>query len=110
MGDLPYQGSNLCPLHWRHGVLTTGLPGKSCTSLLFSSFLNLSKPVLMWPFAHVLPPTWNASPRLKRGQLLLFIQAFLFLGQVSCSSPVPIQSPGPASSLFAPKQLHPDTT
>ena len=25
----PNQGSNLCPLHWKHGVLTTGPPGKS---------------------------------------------------------------------------------
>ena len=24
----PNQGSNPCPLHWKHGVLTTGLPGK----------------------------------------------------------------------------------
>jgi len=24
----PAQGSNLCPLQWKHGVLTTGLPGK----------------------------------------------------------------------------------
>ena len=22
------QGSNLCPLHWKHGILTTGPPGK----------------------------------------------------------------------------------
>ena len=25
----PDQGSNLCPLHWKHRVLTTGPPGKS---------------------------------------------------------------------------------
>ena len=25
----PYQGSNLCPLHWKRGLLTTGPPGKS---------------------------------------------------------------------------------
>ena len=24
----PHQGSNPCPLHWEHGALTTGLPGK----------------------------------------------------------------------------------
>ena len=28
------QGPNLSPLHWRHGVLTTGQPGKSLHSLL----------------------------------------------------------------------------
>ena len=27
--QFPDQGSNLSPLHWEHGVLTTGLPGKS---------------------------------------------------------------------------------
>ena len=25
----PDQGSNPCPLHWKHGILTAGLPGKS---------------------------------------------------------------------------------
>ena len=25
----PDQGSHTCPLHWKHRVLTTGLPGKS---------------------------------------------------------------------------------
>ena len=27
--SFPDQGSNLCPLHWEHGVLATGTPGKS---------------------------------------------------------------------------------
>ena len=27
-GSFPDQGSNLCPLHWQVGFLTTGLPGK----------------------------------------------------------------------------------
>ena len=31
----PNQGSNLCPLHWRHGVLTTGPPGKSPKDVIF---------------------------------------------------------------------------
>ena len=26
---VPHQGSNLCSLQWKHGVPTTGLPGKS---------------------------------------------------------------------------------
>ena len=30
----PYQGSNLRPLHWKLGVLTTGPPGKSLQPLL----------------------------------------------------------------------------
>ena len=27
--ELPDQGSNLCPLQWKRGVLTTGPPGNS---------------------------------------------------------------------------------
>ena len=27
--NFPSQGLNPCPLHWKHGVLTTGPPGKS---------------------------------------------------------------------------------
>ena len=34
-GIFPTQGSNPGPLHWEHGVLTTGPPGKSQTSLSF---------------------------------------------------------------------------
>ena len=26
--NFPHQGSNPCPLHWQHRVLTTGPPGK----------------------------------------------------------------------------------
>ena len=26
---VPSKGSNLCPLHWKHEILTTGQPGKS---------------------------------------------------------------------------------
>lgn len=29
----PYQGWNSGPLHWEHGVLATGLPGKSLNSV-----------------------------------------------------------------------------
>ena len=36
----PDQGSNPCPLHWKHGVLTSGPPGKSHTLL---SYVNESK-------------------------------------------------------------------
>ena len=34
-GIFPDQGSNPCPLHWDHGVLTTALPGKSQALLMF---------------------------------------------------------------------------
>ena len=29
MQNFPNQGSNLCPPQWKHGILTTGPPGKS---------------------------------------------------------------------------------
>jgi len=38
MWDLSSQGSNPSPLHWKHGVLTTGLPGKS---LIFFFLMQL---------------------------------------------------------------------
>ena len=31
----PDQGSNLCPLQWKYGVLTTGPPGKSHGQVFF---------------------------------------------------------------------------
>ena len=38
----PNQGSNPCPMHWEHGVLTTGPPGKSlCVVFFFFFLLNL---------------------------------------------------------------------
>ena len=37
----PGQGSNVGPLHWEGGVLTTGPPGKSCTGLLSSIILGI---------------------------------------------------------------------
>ena len=37
----PNQGSNLCPLFWELGVLTTGLPGKSLLPLLFNIVLEV---------------------------------------------------------------------
>ena len=33
--QFPDQGSNLRPLQWKHGVLTTGPPGKSLEEVLF---------------------------------------------------------------------------
>jgi len=36
----PDWGWNPSPLQWEHGVLTTGLPGKSLLSLLITFFLN----------------------------------------------------------------------
>ena len=40
--QFPDQGSNLCPLHWEHRVLTTGPPGKSQSqTFLVMSFKSL---------------------------------------------------------------------
>ena len=42
----PNQGLNTYPLHWKHGVLTTGLPGKSP----FFSFFKLVTNFSSYPF------------------------------------------------------------
>ena len=36
---LPYQGPDLCPLHWKCGLLTTGLLGKSLKSIIHFELL-----------------------------------------------------------------------
>ena len=38
----PDQGSNLCPLHSKHGVLTTGQPGKFLCLFFFKFLLEYS--------------------------------------------------------------------
>ena len=56
----PYQGLNACPLHWKHGVLTTEVPGKSYNGVYlrdhkssknWSFFWPLVGWVAHWPFA-----------------------------------------------------------
>ena len=41
----PNQGSNLSPLHWEHGALTTGPPGKSPQGLTLSDRKQHGGPV-----------------------------------------------------------------
>ena len=47
------QGSKPCPLHWKHGVLTTGLPGNfhnfysRSLCFYFSMCSNYTKPILL---------------------------------------------------------------
>ena len=54
LGDLifPTKGSNVGPLQWKHGVLTTGPPGKAlfaCTlNSLFSVWLMIGVPLLVF--------------------------------------------------------------
>ena len=39
----PNQGSNLCRLQWKYGVLTTGPPGKSHTTIFILNVLTYSR-------------------------------------------------------------------
>ena len=42
--QFPNQGSDLCPQHWEHGVLTTGPPGKSAPFFTFKDLSDYSGP------------------------------------------------------------------
>ena len=42
------QGSNMCPLQWKHRVLTTGLPGNSFEDFFFASLYLNFHVLLMW--------------------------------------------------------------
>lgn len=44
------QRSNLCPLYWKPGVLTTGLPGKSRFQYLLMIFTQISGSCSNWGF------------------------------------------------------------
>lgn len=45
----PYQGTNAGSLHWEHGVIPTGPPGKSLKILLKNAVARLSPPdILMY--------------------------------------------------------------
>ena len=69
----PHQGSNPGPLHWEHGVLATGPPGKSpffllkpdllCPSWLCTGFLRL------WRAGATLRSCKPTSPALAGGAL-----------------------------------------
>ena len=39
--SFPNQGSNLYPLHWKHGVLTTGSPGKPLSFFILKHYFLL---------------------------------------------------------------------
>ena len=92
MRNFPDQGSNLCPLHWKGGVLTTGPPGKSKKSLFNLAFNYLllllaihtclshclcsshdeqwALPRRLHAFAYAIPSTWKI--------LLLFLSSISF--------------------------------
>ena len=44
----PDQGSNPCSLQWKHGILTTGPPGKSLQFFITSISFNLQDGSMMW--------------------------------------------------------------
>ena len=55
MWDLkfPNQKVNLCPLQWKHGVLTTRLPGKSPFHVILAVEI-LVKQLAQWTWLHML--------------------------------------------------------
>ena len=59
------QGSNLCPLHWEHGVLTTGLPGKPL--LLASYHTPISKLTHHFCLLSCTQPLWRELQGLVWG-------------------------------------------
>ena len=50
LSQFPDQGLNPCPLQWKSGVLTTGLPGKS------RAFGVVSKKLLLYPRSPIFSP------------------------------------------------------
>ncbi|XP_059760818.1 serine/threonine-protein kinase H1 isoform X1 [Balaenoptera ricei] len=52
-GEFPDQGSNLCPLQWKSGILTTGLPGSSRFS--FPHLAAYEEQNVTWPVSQRLP-------------------------------------------------------
>ena len=79
----PNQGSNLHPLHWKHGLLTTGLPGKSqesdFKSITILSPTGHSHPLHPDPrtpgtWASSSPPPEMGSPLQPPGSLALLVK------------------------------------
>ena len=75
MPQTPNQELNPHPLHWKHGVLITGPPGKSCGALFVaqtkrpqtpeaaaSPFFCLNTPLILYPMPWFYP-SWNLNPR-----------------------------------------------
>ena len=73
----PDQGLNPRPLHWKHGVLTTGPPGKSQTPLIQWQ-LSLGKKSILSAWEIIFP-----IENLKRHYYLRFILSF----QISATIP-----------------------
>ena len=46
--EFPNQGLNLCPLFWKHGVLTIGPPGKSHEAWTFNYYWPLEQLGTLW--------------------------------------------------------------
>ena len=66
----PNQGLSLQPLHWKHGVLTTELPGRSLTHPIYSSSFHAcpSSPFsLSFPSLFCCLP-WHPTPVLLPGK------------------------------------------
>ena len=78
-GNFPNQESNPHPLHWKHGVLTTGSPGKSSPGFIKE---EMSSQGLKWlPLLEILFVTFSApavlfmAPLRSRGPSHSFCQS-----------------------------------
>ena len=82
--NFPNQGSNPCPLHWKHGVLTTGQPGKFLCSVfqeLFTWFLSF------------LACTVSESAKCLKGDIAIY-QAHFSVPPLLLSGILAFQVPG----------------
>ena len=77
--QFPDQGSNLCPLHWKGGVLTTGGQGNPCV-LHFRSLFSFKQNGSFWQTC----PSPSALPPRNCG---LLCASFVFQVHFLCSSP-----------------------
>ena len=66
----PYQGSNPCPLQWKRGVLTTGLPGNSLYMQLLS-WIPFPQP--SYPYTHQYPITSPLPLEISHVNTLVFV-------------------------------------
>ena len=77
---VPWLGIELKPLHWKHRVLTTGLPGKSQERKSFEKKRDRSLLQALFPmteFLFLLFPLFISPPSLSiRGPAVVFIHSF----------------------------------
>ena len=81
--SFPDQGLNPCALHWKHGVLTSGMPGRSALPL--KSHLLSATPLLLcfshsfmlpWSLHSLLSP-WTVFAKYIQAPLFCLLQVFI---------------------------------